>query len=125
MNHILIVEDEHILALLLADLLEDHGYDVALSDNGAAALAAVHADPPALIITDFIMPELTGLELAQALRADASHADIPIILVSGAHCALAEQSPDLFHAMFDKPYCQQQLLSEVAQLVKPSACSTS
>jgi len=50
--------------------------------DGEAALEAARAHPPALILTDVMMPKLDGYGLLQALRADPSLCDIPVILLS-------------------------------------------
>ena len=59
------------------------------------------------------MPLMTGLELAQALRADEELSCIPIILVSGAQASIGRSHPDMFDAVLDKPYDETRLLSAV------------
>lgn len=112
---ILVVDDEYLLATLLGDILEDEGHEVVLAANGRAALERVRERRPALIITDFMMPVMTGLELAQALLADAEIEGIPVILVSGAQGSLAREYPELFHAVLDKPYDNAVLINEVGK----------
>jgi len=60
---------------------------------------------------------MTGLELAREIRADLFICDIPIILVSGAQGATARDHPDLFDAVFDKPYRHEALMVEIARLL--------
>lgn len=117
MADILVVDDEFLLAVLLADALEEEGHTVQIAANGQSALVEISRRRPELIITDFMMPIMTGLELAQVIRADLYVRDIPIILVSGAQGALAREHPDLFDAVFDKPYRQDLLMEEVARLL--------
>ncbi|HEY4173823.1 MAG TPA: response regulator [Rhodopila sp.] len=114
---ILVVDDEHLLAMLLADTLADEGHEVVMASNGRAALERVRERRPALAITDFMMPVMTGLEFAEAVRADAEIADIPIILLTGAQGAVARQRSELFFAVFDKPYNMQAFLTAVRKAI--------
>ncbi|BAK65488.1 putative response regulator receiver protein [Sphingobium sp. SYK-6] len=117
---VLVVDDEFLLATMLADILEDEGYEVETASNGQLALAAVQRRKPDVVITDFMMPTMTGLEFAEAVRADESLSDLPIILVSGAQGAIAREHPQLFQAVFDKPYANRNILEAVERHVKPT-----
>lgn len=112
---ILVVDDEYLLATLLADILVDEGHETVIAPNGRAALERIRERKPALIVTDFMMPIMTGLELAEAMLADATISDIPVILVTGAQGALAQERSELFHAILDKPYRNDELLAEVTK----------
>ena len=117
---VVIAEDEFLLADMLAVMLEDAGYEVATAAHGRAALALIQEKRPQLVITDFMMPLMTGLELAQTMRADDVLAEIPIILVSGAQGSIGRDNPDVFNAVFDKPYSETMLLQTVNDLVPTS-----
>lgn len=117
MPHILVVDDESLLLMLLADVLEDEGYHVETVSNGADALACARTCTPSLIITDFMMPVMTGLDLARAIRAEAQIGDVPIILVSGAQTEIGHNHPDLFQSVVAKPYEKTTLLTEVRRLL--------
>jgi CheY-like chemotaxis protein len=114
---IVIAEDEFLIADVLAMMLEDAGYEVASAPHGKAALALVREKRPSLVITDFMMPLMTGLELAQAMRADSELSSIPIILVSGAQGSIGRAHPDAFDAVLDKPYDEKRLIETVARLL--------
>jgi CheY-like chemotaxis protein len=114
---IVVAEDEFLLADLLAPYLEDEGHDVAKAPHGVGALELIRERRPSLVITDFMMPLMNGLELAQAIRADAMIADIPIILVSGAQGSIGRAHPDAFNAVLDKPYILSELLESVNRLL--------
>lgn len=115
-RRILVVDDEWLLATWLAEALEDVGYLVQTASDGQEALDHVLTFKPDLVITDFMMPRLTGLELATALRALLDVGNTPIILVSGAQGAIGRGRPDLFQAVFEKPYEINTLLAEVSRL---------
>jgi CheY-like chemotaxis protein len=114
---ILVVDDEFLVAEMITCLLEDEGYEVAQASHGRQALTMIQADRPALVITDFMMPLMTGLELAQALKATPHYRDLPIVLMSGAQGAIARDHHELFAAVFDKPFRNGLLLEQVRNLV--------
>jgi len=115
---IAVVDDEFLLADLLAALLVGEGHEVMTAPHGRAALQMIRERKPALVITDFMMPLMTGLELAQALQADDGLDDIPVILVSGAQGAQArEHHAEVFAAILDKPYDRKAMLKAVADLL--------
>lgn len=114
---IVIAEDEFLIADVLVIMLEDAGYEVASASHGKAALTLVREKRPSLVITDFMMPLMTGLELAQAIRADGELAHIPVMLVSGAQGSIGRAHPDVFDAVLDKPYNENQLLETVSRLL--------
>lgn len=117
MASIVIADDEFLLADMLGMLLEEEGHEVSTAIDGEEALRLVREIRPALLITDFMMPKMTGLELAEVLRADSAIEPMPIILVSGAQGVLARARPELFDAIFDKPYDNGEMLKVIARLV--------
>lgn len=114
---IVVADDEYLLAAMLADILEDEGHETTLASHGQEALERIRTRRPALLITDFMMPIMTGLELAQAIKADQEISDIPIILVSGAQGDIARQHGDLFAEVLDKPYRHTDLVAAVERLL--------
>ena len=117
MTNILVVDDEFLVSDMLAFLLEDEGYHVERAFHGRMALDVIERARVELVITDFMMPLMTGLELAQNLKSRTEYANLPIILVSGAQGSIARAHRELFAAVFDKPFRNDQLLSKVQELV--------
>lgn len=118
MSLIVIADDEFLLASMLAEILSDEGYDVVVASHGQDALALIRERKPDLLITDFMMPVMTGLELARAIRADAALAELAIILVSGAQGGIARQHDDLFFGVLDKPYRNTEMLQLVERALQ-------
>lgn len=114
---IVVADDEYLIAAILADILGDEGHEVVMASHGQEALERIRARRPALIITDFMMPLMTGLELAQAIKADQEISDLPIILMSGAQGAIGRQHKELFAAVVDKPYRNEALLAIVNRIL--------
>ncbi|MES2718681.1 MAG: CHASE domain-containing protein [Pseudomonadota bacterium] len=82
-EHLLYVDDDEVVALTVQALLENAGYRVSWLSQASQALAQVQADPAAfdLVITDYNMPGMSGLALAEALLALAP--GLPVVLASG------------------------------------------
>lgn len=79
---ILVVDDEEPVRQLLASVLTDHGYRALQARNGRQALEIMQADQPDLVLTDVMMPVLSGTDLCRHLKADPATRAIPIILLS-------------------------------------------
>jgi two-component system phosphate regulon response regulator PhoB len=79
---ILVVEDEEPLALLLQYNLEAEGFKVKAVHRGDEAEIAVAEDPPDLIVLDWMLPGLSGLELCRRWRTGRSSRNIPIIILT-------------------------------------------
>jgi CheY-like chemotaxis protein len=113
---ILVADDEVLLSEILAVMLMDDGHEVVTAPHGRAALQMIRERKPALVVTDFMMPLMTGLELAEAIRADADLADLPVILLTGAQGDIARKHGDLFEAVIDKPYRPDELLTLIKNI---------
>lgn len=120
MSTILVVDDEYLIADILGYALEDEGFMVVKAGNGRKGLEVLERERPALIITDFMMPVMDGLEFATAVRALPSLNHLPIILVSGAQAHVGMERSDLFDAVLDKPFNIDLIIAEVRRLL-PSA----
>jgi two-component system phosphate regulon response regulator PhoB len=79
---ILIVEDEEPLALLLRYNLEAEGFEVAVAYRGDEAEIAVAENPPDLIVLDWMLPGLSGLELCRRWRSRRASRNIPILILT-------------------------------------------
>ncbi len=79
---VLVVEDEEPLATLLQYNLEAEGFRVAISSRGDEAEIAVSEDPPDLIILDWMLPGLSGIELCRRLRSGKVSRSIPILMLT-------------------------------------------
>jgi two-component system KDP operon response regulator KdpE len=78
-RHILVVDDESQITRVLRTVLSGHGYVVRTAGDGDEALEIVRSWTPDLVITDLSMPNMSGLELCQRLRAKSQ---VPIIVLS-------------------------------------------
>ena len=81
-NKILIVDDEPFNLDLLEQELEDQNYSIERANDGAEALEKVSSFLPDLILLDYMMPKMNGLEVLRHLREHTSHKSIPVILLT-------------------------------------------
>jgi CheY-like chemotaxis protein len=82
---VLVVEDRPTDRELVVGLLGSSGYDLIEAETGDEALRAARDSNPDLVIAGMLMPEMDGLDLARAIRADASGAQTPIILYTASY----------------------------------------
>lgn len=83
----LVVDDSMLVRHTVCRFLEERGYEVESSTNGAEALQMVGCVRPDIVITDMIMPRMTGSELITALKSNPTTASIPIVIVAGRSSA--------------------------------------
>jgi CheY-like chemotaxis protein len=82
-GHLLLVEDDGDIGETVCEFVRGEGYSVTWAPDGVAALEHLRAGHrPALIVTDFMMPRLSGAGLVQVLRRTRSLATIPVVVVS-------------------------------------------
>lgn len=117
---ILIVEDiPHILELLEVTL-KFKGYDVITARNGDEALDHIAAEPPAMILTDILMPKLDGFALAQQIRRNPATRHIPIVFISATF--ITEKDKEFAMSLgavrfLEKPIEASELLLTVAEVL--------
>ena len=109
---ILVVEDEESLADLVRYNLEREGYAVAVATDGRRALERFRTEPPALVILDLMLPEVSGLDVCRTIRTES---DVPIIMVT-AKDSEADKVTGLELGADDyvtKPFSMRELVSRV------------
>ena len=79
---ILVVDDEPRNTKLIKAMLAAEGYSIDTAGSGSEALAAVRTAKPDLVLLDVMMPDMTGFDVAAALKLDTETHNIPIIMVS-------------------------------------------
>ena len=118
-TRILLVDDENAVLNLLYRLLESEGYEVLAASNGpdAVAICSRSVRPIELLVTDYNMPEMSGLELARECSLLCS--GLPVLYVSGAHPD-EELQGDLKagkRAFIAKPFHPDDLLRKARELL--------
>lgn len=81
-KHILVVEDEELLAKTLSEMLKSQGFSVMTALNGREALTLVLKKKPDLILLDLILPSLDGLSVLKKLKSSAGTKNIPVVILT-------------------------------------------
>lgn len=113
---ILIVEDSPTQAMELKLTLEQYGFRISIVGNGRDALDwLLLNDPPALVVSDIVMPELDGYELCRAIRKNESLKNIPVILLSflSDSCDILKGLESGASNFIVKPYSTDYLVSYI------------
>jgi two-component system cell cycle response regulator CpdR len=117
MAKIILAEDDGDMRRFLAKALQNAGYEVISFDNGLAAYQRLREEPFELLLTDIVMPEMDGIELAR--RASELDPDIKIMFITGfAAVALNSDSTAPKNAkVLSKPVHLRELVHEVQKML--------
>lgn len=105
--HILVAEDEDLVAMALAEVLEAEGFRVTVTHNGQDAIHADALDPADLLVTDMRMPILGGKVVIETLRD--KRPDLPIIVMTGFSEYLPDEEPGRL-VVLRKPFAMSALV---------------
>jgi len=116
---ILVVDDDPVIQKLLAVNFEMEGYRVLTAGDGSDALAQMAAERPDVVVLDVMMPKIDGIEVVRRMRADATTAAIPVLLLSARAQAkdIAEGLDAGADGYMTKPFEPLDLLDRVASLL--------
>jgi len=120
-EHLLLVEDDPSVRTVLTEYLEENGYTVIPAEDGKAGLELARQNGPSLdlVLTDVVMPKMSGVELARTLRVESPH--VKILLISG-HAkdrkGVVEESLKCSSCSFlQKPFTPQVLVTRIRELL--------
>jgi two-component system chemotaxis response regulator CheY len=119
----LVVDDSPAMRQSVVDiLLGMRCFAVVQAQDGFDALAKVHAQTFALVVTDINMPRMDGLKLTEMLRRDGRHAGVPIIVVTSENAAGDRQRAMRLgaSAYLIKPANQAELTQAIGRLIAPA-----
>ncbi len=116
---IIIVEDDPLVGEISRDILTGAGYAVKLVPDPREALAAIKKALPKLVITDIMMPGITGLDLCKLVRAEPSLAQVQLMVMSAKSFEVEKRRAQMFGAAYflPKPFTEQCLLKAVSDLL--------
>ena len=120
---ILVVDDEPVIADTLSTILSRSGYCAKPAYDGKSALEIARVLRPALVISDVVMPGMTGIELALALEALVPRCKILLFSGQAATVDLLLQAREMGHdfAILNKPIHPSDMLRRVSEMVRPAA----
>jgi two-component system phosphate regulon response regulator PhoB len=116
---ILVCDDEAHIRRMVALRLREAGFTVIEARDGEEALAAARRARPDLVITDYQMPLLSGLELCKALRLMEQTADVPALMVTARGYILSREDLEAtnIREIVSKPFGVRQLVDRAAALL--------
>jgi len=116
---VLVVDDEIHIVHVVAIKLRNNGYEVISADNGAEALELALRDKPDIIVTDYQMPVMTGLELVDNLRRNEETKDTPVIMLTARSFAISREQQDelKISGCLSKPFSPKELLGNIEDIL--------
>jgi len=122
MSDILIVDDERDIRELVSDILEDEGYETRLAGNSDDCMAAINAEPPALLVLDIWLKDsrMDGIDILKTVKRD--NPDVPVVIISGhgnieiAVAAIKQGAYDFI----EKPFNIDQLMVVIRRAMEAS-----
>jgi two-component system, OmpR family, alkaline phosphatase synthesis response regulator PhoP len=120
---ILVADDETHILHVVSLKLRNAGFNVLTARDGQEALEIAQQEHPDLIITDYHMPQLSGLELCQRLKQDPRTNGIPAIMLTarGYHLEPHDTQESGILRMLSKPFSPRQLLTTVNEVLAQAA----
>jgi CheY-like chemotaxis protein len=120
---ILVADDESHILHVVSLKLRNAGFNVITARDGQEALEMAQQEKPDLIITDYHMPQLSGLELCQRLKQDPATSAIPAIMLTarGYHLEPSDTEQSGILRMLSKPFSPRQLLATVNEVLQLTA----
>ena len=116
---VLVVDDEIHIVHIVAIKLRNNGYEVISADNGAEALELALREKPDIIVTDYQMPVMTGMELVEQLRQHDQTKDIPVIMLTARSFAIEQEQQDALQISecLSKPFSPRELLGNIEDIL--------
>ena len=114
---ILVADDEPNIVISLEYLLEQAGYRVVVARDGHEALEAVGRERPDLVLLDVMLPRLSGFDVCQKIREDASlqHVRVMMLTAKGREVEMSKGLALGADAYVTKPFSTRELLAQIAE----------
>ena len=116
---VLIADDEIHIIHVVSIKLRNNGYEVISAENGADALALACEENPDIVVTDYQMPGMTGLELVRQLRQNEATKNTPVIMLTARDFAVEEAEKEQLQIseLLNKPFSPKELLRSVSDIL--------
>ena len=122
-QYILVVDDDRDIAQVIKVTLESKAFEVDVAYDGKQALASANKRKPDAIVLDLMMPKMSGIQVLNALKADSTTRDIPVLMLTAA--TKYSEKPDTYWKekvgvddYVSKPFEPMELLSRVENMIK-------
>lgn len=120
---VLIADDEIHIVQVVSIKLRNNGFDVLTAENGQLAYQLACDEEPDLIVTDYQMPEMSGLELIEKIRKNPDIDGTPIVMLTARGFAIDDQQKEELNisACLSKPFSPRELLQSVTEIITQRA----
>jgi DNA-binding response OmpR family regulator len=122
-EYVLVVDDDRDIAQVIKVTLESKAFEVDVAYDGKQALASANKRKPDAIVLDLMMPKMSGIQVLNALKADSTTRDIPVLMLTAA--TKYSEKPDTYWKekvgvddYVSKPFEPMELLSRVENMIK-------
>ena len=118
-HKVLVADDEIHIIHVVAIKLRNNGYEVIAANNGVEAYDLACREKPDVVVTDYQMPLMTGLELITRLRQEESTKDIPVILLTARSFAVTQEQQETLKvsSCLSKPFSPKELLKTIQDIL--------
>ena len=120
-KHILIIDDDPVVRLLLGECLKVNGFEIDAHGSGVTAIDKLKSSQskPDLIFVDLMMPDMTGFEVINKIKETTPASNTPIILLSAIsdHRATQAPGPNKPDRCLEKPWDMTKLLETISELI--------
>lgn len=119
-RNVLVIEDDKIMGQMVAEILDDAGFEVTTATNGVIAFERLQQRPINFIVLDILLPEMNGFEIYTKLQANPETKDIPVLIITAwadeRHLERASQLG--IRHFLAKPFTEDELLYEILSLLR-------
>ena len=118
-NKVLVADDELHIIHVVAIKLRNNGYEVITASNGAEAYELACQERPDIVVTDYQMPLMTGIELIEKMLGDDRTRNTPVILLTARSFAITEEMQQSLGVSncLSKPFSPKELLKTIQDLL--------
>jgi CheY-like chemotaxis protein len=122
-KNVLVIEDDKIMGQMVAEILQDTGFDVRTATNGRVAFEILQQHPVDFIVLDILLPEMNGFAVFSKLQANPASQDIPVLIITAwadeRHIEQAAQAG--IRHFLAKPFTEDELLREILSLLRDNS----
>ena len=120
---ILVADDEIHIVQVVSIKLRNNGFEVITAENGREAYELACSEKPDMVITDYQMPEMSGLELIESLRDTPDVAGIPVVMLTARGFAIEDDLRERLKISecLSKPFSPRELLQSVTDILSQTA----
>jgi len=124
---VLVVDDEIHIVHVVAIKLRNNGFQVVTAENGAEAFEVAIEERPDIVVTDYQMPVMNGIELIEKLRAEPETRKVPVILLTARNFAIEKDKSEQLQVSecLSKPFSPKELLRSIESVLCSMAAARS